>query len=414
MQNFEFSYILTDTLDKWIIEKIKTSSTIVHCSFFLEIHLKKTLCQLNDVVIIDDDLNKGIVEVLKKGKGKVYLVGDLKFYRLVFGSVGMFCSKIYCKISLDKLIKEIKDFDSVKKKNYFKYFKSNEYQYLNVLENILRNGKKRQDRTGVGTLSLFGQTMTFNISKRIPIITTKKVFYNTAIKELLFFISGETNTKILEKQKVNIWKGNTSTEFLKKQKLDYSEGDGGPFYGFQWRHYGAKYKGCNQVGGENKYKNKGIDQLANLIKELKENPESRRHILTAWNVSQLKEMVLPPCHCFTQFYVRSGKFLDCCLTQRSGDMFLGVPFNIASYSILTYILAHIVGLVPGKLIHHIGDAHIYSNHIKQVKTQLSRQPRPFPTLKITRKVTSVDDFKFEDFLVENYSPWPYIRGKMAV
>ena len=379
----------------------------------------------------------------------IFICGGIKIYEQVMTPFLKWCGKIYLNKS-NKLIKIPSNFDfsttHPKEKNvdnYMIYYKNQEQQYLDLLKEILRKGVEKSDRTGVGTLSLFGKTMTFDISDKIPILTTKKVFYNTVIKELLFFISGETNTKFLEEQKVNIWKGNTSLKFLRDRGLDYKEGDYGASYGFQWRHYGAKYTGCNLVNPKNsnnsnnlnnpepiknskklsknlnnpktsdKYKGKGVDQLKELIINLKKNPSSRRHIITSWNVAQLKQMALPPCHAFVQFNVRNG-FLDCSLYQRSGDMFLGVPFNIASYCIFTYIIAHLVDLKPGKFVHCLGDAHIYKNHIKQVKLQLTRTPKPFPRLRINRKVKDIDDFKFEDFAVEDYKCWPYIRAKMAI
>ena len=250
--------------------------------------------------------------------------------------------------------------------------------------------------------------MEFDISKSIPLLTTKKVFYNMIIKELLWFVSGSTDSKVLEKQGVKIWAGNSSKEFLKQRKLPYREGDIGPGYGFQWRHWGAEYNGC-----DSDYKNKGIDQLQNLINEIKNNPNSRRLILSAWNVCQLTKMSLPPCHMMCQFNV-SGKYLDCQLYQRSADMFLGVPFNIASYAIFTYMIAHVTGLKPRKLIHVIGDAHVYVNHVDQCKTQIERKPNPFPTLRIDGDIKTIDDFELKHFVIENYEHHPAIRATMAV
>ena len=230
------------------------------------------------------------------------------------------------------------------------------------------------DRTNVGTKALFGVSMEFDISERIPLITTKKLSYDLVIKELLFFISGKTDTRILEKQGVNIWK-KIPLRSAKELGLKYDEGDMGPGYGFQWRHFNEEYTSCDitYTGG--------IDQLANLIEGLRTDPFSRRHIFTAWNPCQIAEMALPPCHLLAQFNVSADRrWLDCILYQRSGDMFLGVPFNIASYAMLTYMIAHVVGLKPRRLIHFLGDAHIYSNHGEQVKRQLSRTPKPFARL----------------------------------
>lgn len=297
-----------------------------------------------------------------------------------------------------------------------------EYQYLGYLKYILENGEKKTDRTGTGTLSVFGhKTMIFDISKSIPLLTTKEMRWETIVKELLFFISGKTDTKILEKQGVNIWKKNTTTSFIDSRGLDYREGDMGPMYGYQWRHWGLEYTGCDNVpdvGAQiNSVTEGGIDQLKKLIECLRTEPHSRRHVLSAWNVSQLDEGVLPPCHSFVQFNVSGDKkYLDCMLTQRSGDMFLGVPFNIASYSFLTYMIAHVIGVTPRYFIHSIGDAHIYSNHIQQVSTQLKRTPFPQPSLSFRGATTinSIDDFTLNNFIVERYLSWPPIAADMAV
>lgn len=286
--------------------------------------------------------------------------------------------------------------------------KHQEYQYLDLCQKILVEGEEKRDRTGTGTLSLFGTSLEFDISEELPLLTTKKLVYDKVIKELLFFISGQTDTKILEEQGVGIWKWNTTSKFLQDRGLDYVEGDMGPAYGFQWRHWGAKYNGCHED-----YTGQGIDQLADLIDNLKNNPFSRRHILTAWNVSQLEEMALPPCHFTVQFNVSAdGTFIDCQLYQRSADMFLGVPWNIASYAILTYLLGSITGLKPRKLRLVFGDTHIYQNHVEQVKKQLSRTPKPWPTLKLTPK--DIDSFTPEDIQVVGYTSWPFISGKMAI
>lgn len=316
-------------------------------------------------------------------------------------------------------VKDYKTFLATQKtRDYIRHFLlpndgHEEYQYLKLIRDIAQNGESKPDRTGTGTMSRFGTRMEFDISKRFPILTTKKVFYKTILKELLFFISGKTDSKLLEDQGVNIWKGNSSRKYLDSIGLDeYEVGDLGPVYGFQWRHWGAKYK-----GKDGDYTGKGTDQLTNLIEGIRKNPHSRRHILSAWNVSQLKEMCLPPCHFACQFYVsHDRKYLDCQLYQRSGDLFLGVPFNIACYSALTYMIAHITGLRPRKFIHVIGDAHIYKNHLKQVFKQIKRTPQPFPTLKFrgSTKIHEIDDFDIDSFIVEGYSSWPHIPGKISV
>lgn len=273
-----------------------------------------------------------------------------------------------------------------------------EMQYLNLLQEIIDTGVYKEDRTGTGTFSLHGKSMEFDISEKVPFLTTKKLFYNSVLKELLWFLDGSTNSKILEDQGINIWKGNSSKEFIESRGLNYEEGDIGPGYGFQWRHWGAEYKGCNHD-----YTKQGFDQIEFLISEITRNPNSRRLILSAWNVNDLDKMVLPPCHYSAQFLVQDGK-LDCILNQRSGDMFLGVPFNIASYTFLTYILASKVGLKPGKLVHFLGDAHIYKNHIDQVKLQLTRTPLPQCSIAMEGEVP----------VVKNYISWPAIKAKMAI
>lgn len=332
----------------------------------------------------------------------------------------IYLTQIYEKFDCDTFFPEIKNFKKqessgiLKSKNvlYYQYFvynrKSQEYQYLDLLSKILKNGIDKSDRTGVGTKSIFGVQMRFDISKEFPLLTTKKVPFKTIIKELLWFISGSTNSKLLENQGVNIWKGNTSREFLDNLGLLHlPEGDIGPMYGFQWRHWGAHYYHCNA-----KYEGIGIDQLANVIKEIKTNPNSRRLIVTALNPSFYQDSVLLPCHTLFQFYVNDG-YLSCHLYQRSGDMFLGVPFNIASYSALTYAIAKITGLKPGTFIHSIGDAHIYNNHIPQVKEQLSREPKKMPSLHIKSRF-SIDDFDINDFELSDYDSHPYIKGVMAI
>lgn len=229
------------------------------------------------------------------------------------------------------------------------------------------------------------------------------------MEELLWFIRGCTDSKILDSKGVKIWNQNGSRQFLDSLGFhDREEGDLGPVYGFQWRHFGAEYK-----DQKTDYTGMGIDQLANLIESIRKNPTDGHHIINSWNVSDLNKMALPPCHCFAQFYVVEKK-LSCLMYQRSGDMGLGVPFNIASYSLLTYILANIVDLEPDEFIHVIGDAHIYSNHVAALKEQLKREPREFPKLKIRRKLTSIDDVNSDDFLLEGYHPYPKIAMEMAV
>ena len=285
-----------------------------------------------------------------------------------------------------------------------------EFQYLNLINKVLTQGNLRSTRNA-NTISLFSEKMEFDISDRFPLLTTKKVYFKGVVKELLWFLKGNTNSKELECDKVNIWKGNSSREYLDSIGLhNNTEGDCGPIYGFQWRHFNAKY-----IDSNTDYSGQGIDQLQNIIDLIKNNPKSRRIYMTAWNPCQLSEMALPPCHVSYQFYVRNKDekaYLDCMMYQRSGDLFLGVPFNIASTSLLVYILANICNISPGKISIIIGDAHIYENHIEQVKTQLSRIPTSFPKVKINNQLSSIEDLKYEDIILDNYNPQSAIKASM--
>jgi thymidylate synthase len=262
-------------------------------------------------------------------------------------------------------------------------------QYEELLKQVYTTGAEKSDRTGTGTRSIFGAQIRFDLSKGFPLITSKKVHLKSIIHELLWFIKGETNTKYLSENGIKIW-----DEWADKS------GNLGPIYGYQWRNW------PKTDGGH-------IDQLAEVIETLKNNPDSRRIIVSAWNVADLDKMALMPCHAFFQFYVANGK-LSCQLYQRSADMFLGVPFNIASYALLTLMVAQVCGLKPGDFIHTFGDAHIYSNHFEQVALQLGREVRTYPTIKINEAVKSIFDFKYEDFELENYNPHAGIKGAIAV
>jgi len=285
-----------------------------------------------------------------------------------------------------------------------------EEQYLHLVQEIIESGNDRDDRTGVGTLSKFGCQMRFSLrNETFPLLTTKRVWWKGVAEELLWFVSGCTNANVLSAKKVNIWKGNGSKEFLEKCGLGHrEEGDLGPVYGFQWRHWGAKYEDMHTD-----YTGKGHDQLAECISLIKSNPTSRRIVMSAWNPSDLKEMALPPCHMFCQFYVSNGE-LSCQMYQRSADMGLGVPFNIASYSLLTCMIAHVCGLAPGEFIHTIGDAHVYKNHCEGLREQLVRTPYPFPKLRIRDRGQNIDGFVFDDFTIEGYEHHPTINLPFAV
>jgi len=295
--------------------------------------------------------------------------------------------------------------------NYFKknYLNKEEYQYLDIMKDLIDHGDKRDTRNAV-TFSKFGVKMEFDLDNdTIPILTTKKVACKTVIKELLWFIRGSTNNKLLQDQNVHIWDGNSSREFLDQNGFtEREENELGPIYGFQWRHSGAEYKSCHD-----NYDGQGVDQLKECIETLKKNPHSRRMIVCAWNPKDLNNMALPPCHILFQWYVSSDKRLSLQLYQRSGDFFLGVPFNIMSYSILIYMVAQLTGLKPGKFIHIIGDAHAYECHTDAINEQIKRIPSQFPKLKIKRKVDSIEDFQLEDFEIIGYNCHDTIKAEMV-
>jgi len=262
-------------------------------------------------------------------------------------------------------------------------------QYLDLLTHVLKNGTKKEDRTGTGTISVFGYQMRFNLQDGFPILTTKKLHFKSIVHELLWFIKGETNIEYLKQNNVKIW----------NEWADIN-GDLGPIYGYQWRSWTAA-------------NNENIDQLKILIDGLQKNPNSRRHIVSAWNVGDLDKMALPPCHILFQFYVADNK-LSCQLYQRSADIFLGVPFNIASYALLTQMIAQVCGFELGEFIHTLGDAHIYLNHLEQVDLQLKRIPKQLPILKLNKEIKNIFDFKYEDFELQNYNADPNIKGDISV
>lgn len=262
-------------------------------------------------------------------------------------------------------------------------------QYKDLLQRVMDEGVRKEDRTGTGTISVFGHQMRFNLQEGFPLLTTKKLHLKSIIHELLWFIKGSTNVAYLQENGVRIW-----NEWARE------DGELGPIYGYQWRSW-PDYQGGH------------IDQLKQVIESIKNNPNSRRHIVSAWNVGQLDDMELPPCHILFQFYVANGK-LSCQLYQRSADIFLGVPFNIASYALLTMMVAQATNLEPGDFVHTLGDSHIYLNHVEQVKLQLTREPRHLPTMTINPEVNDIDGFSFEDFTLSDYNPHPHIKGKISV
>lgn len=262
-------------------------------------------------------------------------------------------------------------------------------QYLDLMSHVLENGTQKHDRTGTGTISVFGYQMRFDLTKGFPMVTTKKLHLKSIIHELIWFLSGDTNIKYLKENGVKIW-----------DEWADENGNLGPVYGSQWRSWPTP-------------DGKHIDQITNIINQIKNNPDSRRIIVSAWNVAEIENMALPPCHSFFQFYVADGK-LSCQLYQRSADIFLGVPFNIASYALLTMMVAQVCGLKAGDFVHTLGDAHLYNNHLEQTKLQLSREPKTLPTMRINPDVKDIFGFKFEDFTLENYNPHPHIKGEVAV
>jgi thymidylate synthase len=262
-------------------------------------------------------------------------------------------------------------------------------QYLDLCQHVLENGTRKEDRTGTGTISTFGYQMRYDLSNGFPLVTTKKLHLKSIIHELLWFLNGDTNVKYLQDNGVRIW-----------NEWADENGELGPVYGHQWRSWPTPDGGS-------------VDQISNLIHQIKNNPDSRRLIVSAWNVSDVENMALPPCHCLFQFYVADGK-LSCQLYQRSADIFLGIPFNIASYALLTMMVAQVCDLEPGEFIHTLGDAHIYTNHIEQVNLQLAREPRALPKMKLNPEVKDIFSFQYEDFTLEDYDPHPHIKGVVSV
>lgn len=295
-----------------------------------------------------------------------------------------------------------------------------ELQYLSIVSRVIGQGETRMDRTGTGTLALFAPQPSLRFSLRdmtLPLLTTKRVFTRGVLEELLWFVAGKTDSQLLTDKDIHIWDGNGSKEFLESRGLGHRRaGDLGPVYGFQWRHFGAEYNTC-----DDDYTGQGVDQLREVIEKIKNNPTDRRIILSAWNPADLTKMALPPCHMFCQFFVSlpesspSGKKeLSCQMYQRSCDLGLGVPFNIASYALLTHMIAKVTGCEARELVLAMGDAHVYRDHVEPLKEQLKREPRPFPKLVWKREVEDIDDFKYEDFEVQGYKPYPKIEMKMSV
>lgn len=366
---------------------------------------------------------------------KIFVIGGAMLYKKYMGVA----SKIYATViekdyDCDTYFPtdnfhhyEIDEYSELKNYNgidyrFITYIKNKsiheEFKYLNMIKDIVDTGNERPDRTTIGTRSLFGKQVEFDISKSLPLLTTKFVGYKSILKELLFFMQGKTDSKILEKQGVNIWKDNTTRKFLDNRGLtNYEVGEMGPMYGYNWRYFGYPYE-----GSASDYNGKGYDQLTNLIKDLKNDPFSRRHLMTTFDPSTVEKSVLAPCHGLTiQFYVEiekntQDKLLSCHMYQRSVDTFLGFPYNIASYAMFTYILAKMCDMKPYKLVISTGDTHIYNNHVEQVKTQLSRKPFPFPRLELNDSIKNknIEDIDVEDFNLVGYLYHPSIKAPMAI
>lgn len=391
---------------------------------------------LSNLMFINSSSLESLPQIINEGE--IFIIGGEELYRKYVGEAEYIyatvieqdfdCDRFFPMENIHKydiqsvtpLIYSVKGncnfrYITYKKKSAFSLV-HDEYQYLKMMSNILYNGEARPDRTGVGTLSTFAHQLRFDISNSVPFLTTKLLAWKTVIKELLWFISGSTDSKILESQSVTIWRGNTSRDFLDKRGLiNYKEGDTGPLYSHALRAFGSVYSGCDAD-----YKGKGFDQFEMLIKSLKTDPYSRRHVMTTFNPAVVDQCVLMPCHGIAiQFYV-SGEIpnqkLSCHVYCRSSDTFLGLPFNIASYATLTYLIAKLVEMTPGELILSTGDTHIYANHVDQVKAQLSRHPLPFPKLKISDSVLkkNVSEINIDDFELDGYISYGAIRAPMAV
>lgn len=277
--------------------------------------------------------------------------------------------------------------------------------YLDLLRLVLEKGKRRDDRTGTGTIGIFGHQMRVSLAEGFPLLTTKKIHWKSVVHELLWFLRGETTTASLKAAGVRIWDEWATAE--QTARFGRKEGDLGPVYGHQWRNFGATKDEDGQ------YRRDGVDQIEKLVKDLRDKPTSRRHVITGWNPREADEVALPPCHTLFQFYVDDGT-LSCQLYQRSADLFLGVPFNIASYALLTHVIAHATGLRPGDFVHTFGDAHLYTNHLDQAHIQLEREPRPLPTLTILGEPKDPWEYRFEDFVLEGYDPHPHIKAEVSV
>lgn len=380
----------------------------------------KPLQHRHNIVISSKDINnvttiRSYEEALDRCNGDTFIIGGASVYKQAMKDPN--CTTLYVSDIIHpdyngdvkfpkigdrfKLISERVSTEDNHVISYKIYKRHDEYQYLNLISRVLEEGDLKRN-----TLSVIGNVMKFDLSK-FPLLTTKKMFFKGVLKELLWFIRGCTSSKELSKEGVKIWDKNGSKEYLKFRNIDREEGDLGPVYGFQWRHFGAQYRTCHD-----KYDGEGVDQLKRIINEIKSNPDSRQIIMSAWNPGDIDQMALPPCHVLSRFHVLNGK-LSCSLYQRSCDVGLGVPFNIASYSLLTYMIAMVCGLEAGELVYFMDDCHIYLEHVDKIKEQVDRNPYEFPVMKINHR-DDIDDFVFEDFKLEGYKHHDGISMNMII
>jgi len=359
----------------------------------IETYYKDPRCE--EIMVSFLDFNKNFNDEIKYDKyinKNIFSSFYLKYSKLEVD----FCNINNCEVNIEFI-------------TYNKY-KTSELEYINLIKDVLDNGEKRNDRTGTGTISLFGPQIEIDIRDSFPLLTTKKLKFSNILCEVLWFLSGDTNISFLKENGINIWDGNTTREFLDKRGFyDYKEGDVGPLYGYQWRNFGGDFKDKNS---------KGIDQIERMLNLLKTDPTSRRIFMSSWNPMDLDKMALEPCHVSFQLYVSEidkKKYINGKLYMRSNDLFLGAPWNIAGYSLLIYMFCHLTGYFPGKLIYSLGDSHVYLNHLEQVKEQISRPLRPFPKLKIVKEgIKNFEDFDLNSFELEYYDAHPFIKADMAI
>lgn len=434
-EDMQFFKNITSGKEKVVIMGRKTAKSIPKKFFLMadriSIVVSSSWAKQDEPYFVRSSLKEALQKASELPISEIWIIGGASMYFEALTKFRHLCLEIYYTIIPGEYCCDILfpqggnlprlPLNTSEKFNTYKLTPNEppEMPYLNLLKKIVEVQdidmygipiNVRKNRTGIDTLSIFGPQILFSMHGVLPVITTKRIWLRGIIEELLFFISGKTDTKILEKKEIKIWKKNTSESCLKNLCLKFQEGDMGPGYGFQWRYWGAEYKGCNYD-----YSGQGIDQLENLINGIKNDPFGRRHILSSWNVGDIDKMALPPCHCFAQFYISTcGKYLDCMLYQRSADMFLGSPFNITSYCLLSYIIAHLTGKDTRNFHYTIGDAHIYTNHIEQVKQQLSRTPYHFPSLKIVDNPQKLEEFTFNSFKIEDYCHHPAIDADMAI